>query len=109
MSTNVGLSVGVDAGTVRSLPPLPDGSATVVGRVAVGAVVGDVDRVEGAGARRRRHLRDELVAVADVDVLFARDLVDGVAAQVDLVAEVDVDEVVAALEGGELAAVAFRG
>ncbi len=70
MSTKVALSVGVEAGTMID-------AATVARRIGngqLGVVVGpgveDVHLVEGAGARRRRDLGNELVAVADVDVLF---------------------------------------
>ena len=62
------------------------------------------------GARRRTDgggtAGHELVAVADVDVLFAGDLVDRGAALVDFAGEIDVDEEVAGVEGRELAAIA---
>ena len=71
MSRNVALSTGVDAGTVTPVgTPLVPPSPTS-GAVAVGSVAGQVDGVERAGTGRRRHLRDDLVPVADVDVLFA--------------------------------------
>ena len=68
-------------------------------RIVVGAVVRDVHLVERAGAGRRRDLRDELVAVGDVDVLFPGDLVDRVALGVLLGGQVDVDEVVGSRAG----------
>ena len=52
MSAKVALSTGVEAGTTTP-------GAEVLRRVAVRAVVGDVDGVQRAGARRRRYLRDD--------------------------------------------------
>ena len=75
------MSTGVEAGTVT-----PTGTSLVAvadhRRVAVRAVAGEVHGVQRAGARRRRDLRDDLVAVGDVDVLLAGHLVHRVAGRV---------------------------
>ena len=103
MSTKVGLAVAVEAGTLivrrRRAGRIGQGR----GGVAVGSVAGHVDLVQRARAGRRRDLRHERVAVPDVDVLLAGDLVDRVAVVVGLAAEVEVHEVGVRGEGARTA------
>ena len=99
MSRNVALSTGVDAGTVTPTgTSLVDAAVADDAGVAVGSVTREVDGVQGSGAGRRRHLGDDLVAVADVDVLLAGHLVHRVAAGV--VRDRHVHQVVAGAESG---------
>ena len=77
-----------------------------LGEVALGVDALHVDGVVGTGTGRRGRLRDDVVAVADVDVLLAGDLVHRVTGAV--VGDAEADEVVLGAECGELAAVADR-